>query len=213
MAVLGGIVSAHAPTKLFHKIAYVSAFVVAGAASIWLVIRISNENAAASRELGTALKNLGDSTASIANMTALNVQLQGRLLQESDTIADLSKQNIATVTGGDSFCYIDFEPALNGVGVMRVIRVGKYPLRGVSAQIMDQARTQAAVNNLLRTRPPNDESSEATANEVFRVQRESEVIQYIPDFATNKIYWWLSNDEERPSEFPNLIPYFQRLVD
>src|SRR5260370_20568530 len=114
MAVRGGIVSSHAPTELRHKIAYVSAFVFAGAVSIWFVIRISNENAAASRELGTALKNLGDSTASIANMTALNTQLQGRLLQQSDTIADLSKQNIATVTGGDSFCYIDSEPALYG---------------------------------------------------------------------------------------------------
>jgi hypothetical protein len=184
MAVLGGIVSAHAPTTLWHKIAYVSAFVVAGAISIWLVVRISNENAAASIELGTALKNLGISAASIANMTALNTQLQGQLLQQSDTIADLSKQTIATVTGGDSICYIDFEPALYDVGGMTVIRVGKYPLRGVSAQIMDQARTQAAVNNLLRTHPRNDASSEATANEIFRVQRESEVIQYIPDFAT-----------------------------
>ena len=106
MAVLGGIVSAHAPTKLWHRIVYASTFVLAGAMSIWLVIRISNENAAASRELSVALKNLGNSTTNIAAMTALNTQLQERLLNHSDTITNLSKQNIAAVTGGNTFCYV-----------------------------------------------------------------------------------------------------------
>jgi hypothetical protein len=81
-----------------------------------------------------------------------------------------------------------FDPALNDVGGMTIIRVGKYPLRGVSAQIMDQARTGAAVANFLKAHPHNDESFEARANETFRVQRESKIFQHIPDFATPTIF-------------------------
>jgi hypothetical protein len=106
MAVLGGIVSAHAPTKTWHKIAYVSAFVLAGAASIWLVIRISNENAAANRESGAALKNLGDSAKSIADMTVKNTELQNELLSQSKTIGKLSEQGILIATGGDQYCWL-----------------------------------------------------------------------------------------------------------
>jgi len=136
MAVLGGIVSAHAPTKTWHKIAYVSAFVLAGAASIWLVIRISNENAAANIELATAIKNLNNSTTSIASMTALNTQLQGKLLQQGETIAALSKENIAAVTGGSSYPY--FEPNILATAMDGTIRIeGRYPVQELVVVVDD----------------------------------------------------------------------------
>lgn len=136
MAVLGGIVSAHAPTKLRHKITYVSAFVLTGAVSIWLVIRISNENAAANRDLAHALADVSTSTTNIASMTALNTDLQQRLLKQNETIADLSKQNIAAVTGGSSFCYVMASPVFSEFG-LNITTIGKSPLHDVSVWMLD----------------------------------------------------------------------------
>jgi len=147
MAVLGGIVSAHAPTRLWHKILYVGAFVLAGAASVCLVIRISNENAAANTGLKNALDKLGETTTNIATMTALNTQLQERLLNQSDTIASLSKQNIATVTGADSFCFLGFN---RSQGFLVFVHIGQFPLYGVIARITELDQNgKSRPNNLM----------------------------------------------------------------
>jgi hypothetical protein len=136
MAVLGGIVSAHAPTKLWHKIVYVSAFVLAGAASIWLVIKISNENAATGRDLTHALTDLGTSTTNIASMTALNTELQQRLLKQSDVITDLSEQSIAATTRGKTFCLVKAMPMGNQLALVVGTR-GINPLHSVHVQMLD----------------------------------------------------------------------------
>src|SRR5713101_3007221 len=86
MAVLGGIVSVYALSKLSLKIIYVAVFVSAGVVSIVLVIKISNENAAASLGQKNALNQLTSSTGEIARVTALNTALQEKLLASSGTI-------------------------------------------------------------------------------------------------------------------------------
>jgi hypothetical protein len=106
MAVLGGLVSAHAPTKLRHKISYAILFLVAGAASVVLVVKISNENVSASKGLTDALDRLKDSTNEISRMTALNTQLQAKLLDSSKSIAELSKENLEQITGAKGYCYV-----------------------------------------------------------------------------------------------------------
>jgi len=50
MAVLGGIVSAHAPQKLWQKSSYAAAFLVLGVFSVLLVVKQSNEAAATLKE-------------------------------------------------------------------------------------------------------------------------------------------------------------------
>jgi hypothetical protein len=147
MAVLGGIVSAHAPAKLWHKVAYVAAFVLAGAASVWLIIKISNENAAASTGLSIALKNLETSTTNIANMTVRNTELQNRLLSQSATISKLSEQGISIATGGNSFCYAMFQKPLLVAGNMMAMLHGKYPLHDVDMRVLDMDVWYAANPN------------------------------------------------------------------
>jgi hypothetical protein len=136
MAVLGSIVSVHAPSKPSYKVAYVIAFVLAGAASVFFVIKISNENAAAAEHLKGALKKLEESTAEIANKTALNAQLQEKLVKQSDIITNLSMQNIAAVTGGSTFCYALATPA-NNEFLLMVHSVGKSPLHEVGVELID----------------------------------------------------------------------------
>jgi len=75
-----------------------------------------------------------------ARVQSLNTELQQRLLTVSANLTDLARQNIYTVTGGDSFCYIacgGLETS-NGSRAM-VIQQGRYPLYDVSVRIVDTA--------------------------------------------------------------------------
>jgi hypothetical protein len=136
MAVLGGIVSAYALTTTRLKVTYVALFVIAGAASVWLVIRISNENSASHAALTNALSNLGYSTKEIARMTELNTSLQQKLLGQDARISKLAEESFRTITGADSFPYVAFQPAAypGPVGLF-VWDHGKYMLTGVTLTI------------------------------------------------------------------------------
>ncbi len=99
---------------------------------------------------------------------------------ETTTLAGL-KETENTVTGGDSFCYLDFYPALNNVAVTTVIKVGKYPLRGVSVMLTDRVKINAAMQAVTKNYPPGslpraDEIRTAVDSNTFR--------ELIPDFAT-----------------------------
>jgi hypothetical protein len=118
-----------------------------------------------------------------------------RTTSELGDIADLERQNLNTtisglrhtmntVTGGDSFCYLDLEPVLNNVSMTTAIRVGKYPLRDISALITDRAKMDAAVRALFKTHNP----IQTSADEVFAVMNSTEVWQVIPDFSTSTRY-------------------------
>jgi len=140
MAVLGGIVSAHAPTKLRHKISYVAAFVLAGALSVVLIVKISNENTAASRDLADALSQLRNSMSEIARMTNLNTQLQEKLLVSSSKIADLSKENLEQITGAKGYCTVF--PMITGADVptlaLTVANGTNYSVFDVTIDVMPQ---------------------------------------------------------------------------
>src|SRR5712692_5164946 len=136
MAVLGGIVSAHAPNKPWHKVAYVILFVMVGAASVWLIIRISNENVAANAGLSSALSDLSVSTKEIARMAALNTSLQEKLLGQDARISKLADESFKNITGADSFPYIAPQPApYPGPIPLFVWDHGKYMLTGVTITI------------------------------------------------------------------------------
>jgi hypothetical protein len=69
-------------------------------------------------------------------MTSLNTQLQDKLLKQSDTITALSKQNIAAVTGGNSFCYVIATPTGNEF-LLNVVTNGSSPLHEVFSDMAD----------------------------------------------------------------------------
>ena len=138
MALVGGVVTLHAPTKWPAKITYSGIFSLLGTLSIVYVIKQANENATSTQNLTNALVNLGQSTTKIGEMTALNTQLQDKLLRQSDTITYLSRQNIAAttansnlMTGGNSFCYLRL-----GRPYLFFIHAGQFPVHGVSARIV-----------------------------------------------------------------------------
>jgi hypothetical protein len=90
----------------------------------------------ANAELKQALSKLDESTTKIADMTTLNSQLQQSLIKQTDTIANLSRENIAAVTGGKSYCYILASPVENSF-MLIVSTVGSSPLHDVTVEMID----------------------------------------------------------------------------
>jgi hypothetical protein len=144
MALLGGAVALHAPAKWQPKIIYAAIFAVLGVISIIYVIKQSNETAIANQNLGAALSSLGQSTTKIADMTTLNSQLQDKLLKQSETITDLSKQNIAAVTGGNTFCYVIANPVFNEF-LLNIGTIGTSPLHEVTIELTDVDKMRTVV--------------------------------------------------------------------
>jgi hypothetical protein len=188
MALLGAAVSLHPPESLHDphkwwvKISYAAAFAVLGTISIVCVLRQSEETVIANQNLTNALGKLQDSTGDIARMTGLNAQLQQKLLKQNDTIAELSKENISAVTGGDTFCYVDISPLLNPDQIwLEVFKVGKYPMRSVTMRIMDRNREeqamQKAMQNLYKDHTPTNEEI------LNAMTQHPDIREFIPDFA------------------------------
>jgi hypothetical protein len=94
-----------------------------------------------------------------------------------------------SVTGDDSFCYLDISPvrAANVVGnaaSMTVVRVGKYPLRALTMTIYDQTRYSESFPTARNHIPKLGEM----AAETMRAAQASTKAQPIPDFATSDRY-------------------------
>jgi hypothetical protein len=146
MALLGGIVSAHAPVKFVEKIAYGSAFLILAVVGMRLLIQQSDDTAKAAAEYKRTLATIASSTTETTRMQHLNTQLQERLLAQSSVITDLGRRGINTATGGDSFCYMVFTSSIPGELLPVFLHRGRYPLYDVTARIID--------HRLLSTRPP-----------------------------------------------------------
>jgi ABC-type multidrug transport system fused ATPase/permease subunit len=140
MAVLGGIVSVYAPTKIRYKIAWVLVFMALGCLACVLVIQQSKQSARSETELQAQIKTVASHTAETSRLQQLNNELQQRVLELGKINAALGRQNISTATGGDSFCWMEFLLIEAGRGVPAFSHSGRYPLYHVEAQIIDQTR-------------------------------------------------------------------------
>ncbi len=90
--------------------------------------------------LGAILSTVGIFWASVRQFN-----FNSRLAAQSEEIARLQKENASLVTGGDSFCHMDFviDRSISGNDpndlslTPIVLHKGKYPLYGVYARIVD----------------------------------------------------------------------------
>jgi hypothetical protein len=147
LVLLGAIVSLQEEWAKRHKVMVLCFFAALGIGGLWATIaqaaKSARETTEASGKLGTALTNLGTSTTEIARMTTLNTQLQGKLLDASGTITSLARENIAYMTGGDSFCYVNFSPySANGNIELWLHERGKHHLQNVSIRVVDLEETE-----------------------------------------------------------------------
>lgn len=136
MAVAGAIISVSPPSRLVYKIAYIATFVLLGCAAVVFVIRQSRDSAKADTELNNKVSELSASSEEIATLQAFNNELQSKILDLAKTNAQLARESISTVTGGDSFCYMDFNYQF-GRPIPVFLHSGKYPLYDVGVRITD----------------------------------------------------------------------------
>ncbi|MGO9019418.1 MAG: hypothetical protein ACLQVJ_13825 [Syntrophobacteraceae bacterium] len=92
-------------------------------------------------------------------------QFEADLRAKSDEIAEINKQIAATVTGGDSFCYLMISNIddKTGTGILLLLHQGLYPLYDVQAQITDvqefEKRDKKNDNLLWKSRPGSTDLS------------------------------------------------------
>lgn len=160
MAILGGVVSVHGPTRRGWKIFYLFAFIVLGGLAVAFVIKQSSRSAGAEAHLRNSLQNLRKSTQQVARLSSLNTSLQEQLLRQSHRIARLAERNIGEATGGHSFCYLMFVPIGGNRFLVGAIPRGKYPLHSVNVTLTDLRRFALAMSGERSPldsvlRPPN----------------------------------------------------------
>jgi hypothetical protein len=106
MAVLGGIVSALPPANAMQKVLYIGAFATLGGWAWILVIRQAKQNSKSEAELREGISRLATESAEITRLQTANNGLERQLLELANLNTSLVRENISTVTGGDSFCWM-----------------------------------------------------------------------------------------------------------
>ena len=143
MALLGGVVSTHAPGKLAHKITYLMAFPALGIAAGLFTVKSSMEAGRSSAALTDALKELEKATGDTTKLQTINNQQSEQIIKLSAKLGILAEHGISTTTGGNSFCVmlINFQ---TGLPVPILLHRGKYPLYEVVARNLLTFRKFAA---------------------------------------------------------------------
>jgi hypothetical protein len=136
LALIGILISLRGPVSFLEKIGYVSICILLALLGVKLTFQQSNETSKAQKDLSDTLEHVATSTEETKRITALNTQLQGQLLDQSNTISKLAEESFRTIIGADSFPYVSPQPAsYPGPVPLFVWDHGKYMLTGVTLTI------------------------------------------------------------------------------
>jgi hypothetical protein len=127
-----------------NRILVLGVFVLLGSVGLVSTLGEGRQAADGESKLELSLANLSKSTTEISRMTALNTELQNRLLAQGDTISSLA-------TGGDSFCILMFDQGSlewKSQAVPVLENKGLFPLYGVSATVTDNKKFKQLTENL-----------------------------------------------------------------
>jgi hypothetical protein len=95
------------------------------------------ETARAQAETQKSLEALSTKTDELGRTSSLNMELQHKLLSQSDALIGLSKQNLNEQTGGTSFCYVFIDVGGPGASNVTLITQGSNSLRNVFLKLID----------------------------------------------------------------------------
>jgi hypothetical protein len=144
MAVLGGVVSVHAPQAKGTRWSYAIVFIVLGVLAVVFTIKVSREAGEAAGTVKTALNGLKIATDRNAVLEGVNNEQSKQIIALSNKAVGLAQNSILTTTGGDSYCYLvlasNFPPS-----IPLCIHEGKYPLYDVKARVVDISRMERAM--------------------------------------------------------------------
>ena len=106
LLILGVVVTLQEQWATRHKTLLVFTFSVFGIVALVTTLKQGADSARANADLTTSLSQLGKASIQIQHAGELNTKLQEKLLTQSTTITELSKENILAVTGGNSYAVI-----------------------------------------------------------------------------------------------------------
>jgi hypothetical protein len=138
MGAAGIVVSLYPPSQKWQKALHATVFGILCMVGFVCVLKQSKENAVAGEQLKTALHDLQKSSSSIKDVTTLNTDLQKQLIAQGKVIVGLSKENIADVTGGDSYCFVVATPTDIGEFRFYASVVGSSPLHNIFTEMVDR---------------------------------------------------------------------------
>jgi hypothetical protein len=153
LVILGAIVTIYDQSARRYKVAAISAFALLGIVGVFATViqsaKSTRDMVTANTSLASSMQDLQRSTSEVGRVTALNTNLQERLLSSSAMIAQLARQGINTATGGDSFAYAVISPfnETRDGGMVTVVQQGRYPLYDVDVRIIDLVEFQKKIAN------------------------------------------------------------------
>lgn len=136
MAVLGGAVSAHAPTNKTTKTLYFVSFVILGMTAYIYTVKVAAEATRSAADLQDSINRLAAASDQIQKLQQANNDLERRNFVLTDLNTNLVKRAISTVTGGDSFAYMAFVYDM-GTYVFLFRHHGEYPVYDLKAESCD----------------------------------------------------------------------------
>jgi hypothetical protein len=141
LLILGVAVSLQEDWSKRNKLIVLAAFFIVGTIAMYSTIKQSSnsakETAVANAKLSSSLQELSAASNEISRIQRLNTELQKQLVASTAKITELSQQNIYSLTGGDSYCYLRFPTFTPTGGLPIVIHKGKFPLYDVEARIVN----------------------------------------------------------------------------
>ena len=142
LVILGVTVSLQDDWAKKHRVLIIGLFALLGLVGLSTSAKSARDAAIANSSLSESLNDLKKSSEDIVRLQGLNTKLQEQLLESNTIISGLAKQNIATVTGGDSFAYAWIQDRFPYFGV---VAQGKYPLYDLRARVvdLDEAKKQS----------------------------------------------------------------------
>lgn len=134
MTVLGGTVSAIAPTSPLHKGIWAVVFVSIGICTYSLAVIQSRQAKENADELRSRMNELREASAATAKLQAANNELQRQRLELSERNAELAREAIHSVTGGDSFCWMQMNFQF-GYPTPMFVHSGKHTLYEINVRV------------------------------------------------------------------------------
>ncbi len=144
MSALGGIVSSDPPTIPMARAVAIGVFVLLGVIMCCLVYLQQRERRWADEKLHEKIDRLDERAAEAARLQAFSQELQERVLVLTRENAELAKANSGAISGGDSFCWMNFVHQW-GYPCPAFVVEGKFPLFGVSVRIFDVTAQQLGI--------------------------------------------------------------------
>ena len=142
LALVAGVMSLRPEMRLLEKAAWVVILVAFTVLEVRAINRNDEENRKArdrqNESFNAIVQKLESSARTSEGQYASTISHVDDVLGTTESVANLAKESLEDITGGNSFAYLAPQPATEGGGVpLAIVNPGRYPLTGVTVTVRD----------------------------------------------------------------------------